>query len=241
MAIAFDATSESSTGTTGVSGVATYSWTHTPVGTPRGVVVFTINMDSPTGITSGVTYGGVALTQSTNGFASDTATETGRCTIWFLGSGIPTGAQTIVVSRTNNANVTYAVAATVTAATTTTELYEPGIVTDNEDGTLAERGVDDGSPGTNSLRFGGGMSGLASVPSAGASSTVMNGLDIGNQVAQTVRETTAGQGVRNVGMSSATSDDRAMVYFAVREPPPPPPVVPVIMQPYRAVLPNMWG
>lgn len=216
MAVAFDASSESHTGTTGSSNQASFSWTHTPVGTPRGVLVFIINLDTATGVNASVTYGGVSVPAVSGGVAADTAGEVGRCGAFFLGSGIPTGAQTITVNRDNNALVVYAVAATVTA-TTNTEVYTPGIVLLQEDGTLAVQAVDDGSPGTNSVRFAAGMSGLASPPAVGTGSTSLQTIDIGAQGAAFCRETTAGQGARNVGFSSATSDDRAFVHLAVRE------------------------
>ena len=39
MAVAHDASVESHTGTTGSTSAASYNWTHTPVGTPRGILI----------------------------------------------------------------------------------------------------------------------------------------------------------------------------------------------------------
>lgn len=213
MAVAFDATSESHTGTTGSASQASFSWTHTVVGVPAGVLVFVFT-NANSALISSVTYGGVTMAAVSGGEAIDTATEAGRCNAYFLGDNIPSGNQTVQVNRTNNATVMYAVAATVTAAHGT---EATGVVLLQNDGTLAEQSVTDGSPGTNSLRFAGINSGLATAPSAGASSTVMHGINFGARSCQTVRETTAGQGSRSVGFSSATSDDRAAVHLAVRE------------------------
>lgn len=211
MAVAFDATSESHTGTTGSVSQASFIWTHTPVGTPAGVLVYVMQATSAVMATTGVTYGGVAMTLIQE--AVDGAGELGMCHLYFLGSGIPTGAQTITVSRLNNTAVLYAVAATVTAATDT---QTHGTFFENGDGALAERSVDDGSPGTNSLRFAGCYYGGAAPPGTGANSTAMHSIDFGAYVAATVRETVAGQGSRLVGFSAA-SDDVAAIAIAIRE------------------------
>ena len=201
MAVAWDSQSESHTGTTGSVSEGSFSWTHTPSGTPAGILVFTFTNFS-IDIISGVTY----------------ATEPGDCKAWYLGSSIPTGAQTVTVTRTNNTTVAYAACHAVTASTNT-EVYTPGIVLLQNNGTFAEQNVDDGSPGTNSLRFAGTQSGNSSQFIPGANSTWDTGatIDYGVRVCVTVRETTAGQGSRPVGFSYGTSDDRAAVHLAVRE------------------------
>ena len=217
MAVAWDSQSESHTGTTGSVSEGSFSWTHTPSGTPAGILVFTFTNFS-IDIISGVTYGGVAMTAVSGGYAVDTATEPGDCKAWYLGSSIPTGAQTVTVTRTNNTTVAYAACHAVTASTNT-EVYTPGIVLLQNNGTFAEQNVDDGSPGTNRLRFAGTQSGNSSQFIPGANSTWDTGatIDYGVRVCVTVRETTAGQGSRPVGFSYGTSDDRAAVHLAVRE------------------------
>jgi len=135
------------------------------------------------------------------------------CRAWFLGASVPTGAADIVVTRNNNTNELWAGASTVTAGADT-EVNDVQI--QQEDGALTELLITDGSPGTNSLRFAGVASGLAAAPVAGANSTLVNTFDTGNQTAAMARETTVGQGARNVGFNNA-SDDRAAVFFAVRE------------------------
>lgn len=213
MAVAHSATSESHTGTTGSTNQASFSWTHTQTGTPQGVVVFVHVMNSATDTVTSVTYGGTALTRVSGGAAVDSANEPGRTDLFFLGSGLASGNQTIVVNRTNNANIMYASAATVTAANQT---EVTGIILLEGDGTMAEQSVNDGSIGTNSVRYAAAFSGLNAVPTVGANSTSLQSIDIGNQTAALVRETTAGQGSRLVGFTTA-SDDRAAVHVAVRE------------------------
>lgn len=107
MAIAHDAASSPAMGT------GTLSWTHTPVGTPAGVdVQIGTTLSSADGVT-GVTYGGVALTRYALGTNAGGQLSTAHG--YHLGSGIPTGPQTVVVSVTGAFN-RGACCKTVTAA-----------------------------------------------------------------------------------------------------------------------------
>ena len=218
MAVAHDAASESHTGASGSTSAASFTWNHTPVGTPKGVLVYVMDNDiiaTPHDCSTSVTYGGVAVPAVTGGFANaHAAGDPVDCKAYFLGSGIPTGVQAVVVNRTNDTDELYAVCITVTAGANTE--YN-GVVLLEGTGTLAEQSVDDGSPGANSVRYGGICSSLSSVPAAGSNSTALVSIDFGSTVAGTVRETTAGQGARSVGFSSGSSDGRAAVHLAVRE------------------------
>lgn len=104
-AVTYDATS------TLASGTGSRSWTHTPAGTARGVIVYVVQGGAQPDQTDGVTYGGQALTLV--GVFNDT-TEAGSVSAWFLGSGLPSGAQSISVSRTSTA--TYIAAAFTVSA-----------------------------------------------------------------------------------------------------------------------------
>lgn len=120
MTIAFDATSGSAAL---INTATTTNWTHTPVGVPGAVVVLIpqgINTDQ----VSAVTYGGVALSR----VRSDTraVTETCRVYIYFLGSGIPTGAQTVAVTTTGT-NPMWPQAITYTAAQNTVVNVQAGL------------------------------------------------------------------------------------------------------------------
>jgi hypothetical protein len=213
MAVAFDAATESHASTLTATSGTSYTWTHTPVGTPRGVLVFTHNFASATNTNTAVTYGGVSMTAVTGGEAQDTAgTFPLNCKAWFLGSGIPTGAQSVVVSRSGGS--CYATAVTVTAGADT-ETH--GVVLLQEDGTLSEQSVTDGSTGVDSVRFAAAIWGDGAVPVVGANSTLLQSIDVGTRTARTVRETTAGQGSRSVGFTEASPFDRAAVHLAVRE------------------------
>ena len=148
---------------------------------------------------------------------SDTLTEPLRMTLFEL-AGCPTGTQAVVVNRTNNATPMYAICHTVLAASAV-EVYAAGIVLLQESQTLAEQNVDDGSPGTNSLRIAFVASGLGSAPAAGANSTIGQGINISAASCRSYYETTPGQGLRPVGASSGTADDVAAIHFAIREVP----------------------
>lgn len=78
---------------TGTTDPAT--WTHTPVGTPKGVFIVCMNYQSDTNHVSSMTYGGVSATQAM--VLPRASSANGCMTVYYLGSGIPTGAQTVSV------------------------------------------------------------------------------------------------------------------------------------------------
>ena len=229
MAVAFDAASESHTGTTGSTSAASFTWNHVPAGSPRGALVFVFSIGALTD--TSVTYGGVSMT-AVPYTAADTDTELGSVRAYYL-DNCGTGTKAVVVNRTNNAIAMYAVCFTVTA-TFTSEVYAAGVQTKSGStatatgasstgtgtGTLALLSVTDGSPGTNSLRFMGRYQGTSNVTAAGSGSTAGPSIDFGLFVIDTFYETTAGQGARNVGGATIT-DDVAAIALAVREIPAP--------------------
>lgn len=213
MAVALDASSRS--GSTVSASVASFSWTHTPVGTPAGVTVVIGETVATNDVTS-VTYGGVTVPRISGAVAVDSAGEPCLTDVYHLGSSVPTGAQTVVVNRTNNADGVWAAAATVTAGADT-EVYTAGIVLLQGDQALAEVNVDDGSPGVDSMRFGILSSGALALTPAGANTTRLQTVQPSSRNMGFYRETTAGQGSRPVGAVNATADDVAMTLYAVRE------------------------
>lgn len=122
MTVAFDAQSALSTFT------VSNSFTHTPVGTPKGVIVLVAENVGVTDVISTVTYGGVAMTQiaylAGTGFA-----EPGGAYVFFLGGpGIPTGAQTVSLTVTAGTTVKVAWCITVTALQPTVDWCAVGTV-----------------------------------------------------------------------------------------------------------------
>lgn len=219
MSVAHESATESHTGTTGSASEASFDISVPFTASTRGLLVFTfVNANANDALSVKIDPAGANtdVPAVSGGRAVDTAAEPGDCKAWFLGAGLPTTTTTVRINRNNNANVMYAVAITVTAAGNT-EVYTTGIVLLQEDGTLAEQNVDDGSPGSNSVRYAGLNSGIGNIPPVGANTTDLQSIDYGARVTTVVRETTAGQGSRPVGWSTATSDDRAAVHLPVRE------------------------
>lgn len=90
MAIAYDAESVSSEDT------STLSWTHTPSGTPRAIIVMIAQTFTVTDEVSSVTYGGSGMTREA--LASKSSGEAGASYIYSLLTSVPTGAQTVEVN-----------------------------------------------------------------------------------------------------------------------------------------------
>jgi hypothetical protein len=120
MAIAYDAVSSTST-----SAFGNRSFTHTPVGTPKGVVVFVIENEGiavkdPTfpDQVSSVTYGGVSMTEaaSSPNLAASATAEDCAMHCFVLTSGIPSGAQTVSVTSSASTGITDICCVTVTSA-----------------------------------------------------------------------------------------------------------------------------
>lgn len=106
MTIAFDAESRF-TGT----GTGNLSWTHAG-GTVAGVIVGVVYPSGANQV-SAVTYGGVTVPLLA--VSSKTAAEAGSARLYFLGSGLPSGNQTVAVTVSGSASKT-AFCMTVTAA-----------------------------------------------------------------------------------------------------------------------------
>lgn len=82
------------------NGTGDLSFTHTPAGTPTGVLVFLWEIATTTGATASVTYGGVPMERKLfAGFTLGSLNAVGS--IYFLNTGIPAGAQTVAVDTTS--------------------------------------------------------------------------------------------------------------------------------------------
>ena len=122
---------------------ASDSFTHTPVGTPKGVIAYIINANDDA-TTYTVTYGGVSLTLV--GTAASTALNSDvHC--FFLGAGIPTGAQTVSVVQTGSSSNSRISVYTVTAATDT-EVVDSGIIDEESNTTDPSATLSTGSRNT---------------------------------------------------------------------------------------------
>jgi hypothetical protein len=215
VALAFDASSQSSQGT------GDLSWTHTPVGTPRAALVLIAqNVGTGDEIATGVTYGAVAMTRvPTHGFLSGLAgTEDGACYAYFLGSGIPTGAQTIAVDVDATGSVKIAKLFTWTADGDC-EIVDSDVL----DAVQADPQL--------TLQTGAGVETVVgaivhSGQNAGGNLTAVSGFtddssgaawDFGTQVAEVVRSTSPHSGGDITTGWTATSEEAHMIAVAIKE------------------------
>lgn len=186
------------------------TWTHTPVGTPRGVVVW-IGHGGDTDRIAGVTYGGVTMARIET--AHDTAGEESWGFVYFLGSSIPTGAQTVSIDTDASAPLKFAACATMTAAADTEVVVTGKLETDQANPQIA---IDTGA--TSSLRYFGITTGL-NAPSGLtliAGMTAIHNADLGSIASAFAHQTTAATGSVTVGWTAA-SDDVAMIAVGVQE------------------------
>lgn len=221
MAIAFDAVSNSAeVRTTGTGHANPVTWTHTPVGTPKGVVVFILSSGTNSNdiITGPVTYGGVTCSHvaHVDFLVSEGAGEPGSAYAYFLGSGIPTGAQTVSVAYDDsNSAFKVCVAVTVTASSNT-EVID----FDTLEGIAANPGVTLDSASRTAIRLLGMFSGRQDTSiDPGTGLTEMFAMNAEGGISrsyQAARETTPSSGATALSFT-ATSDDIALVGVALGE------------------------
>lgn len=219
MAVSYVSHALSATWDNGSASPHTFSFT--PSGTPKGILIFTVAAaTSIDRFPTAPSYGGVAMSFVSGGYAVDTAGEPGQVKASFLGSGIPSGMQTVSIPHDLTTAATKVALVIELSASGDTAIVGTPVLLQN-DGTLSEQNVNTGSD--TALRFAAAWSGLTAQPSVGANSTNLAFTDpYTNQHSQSAsftacRETTAGSGSRPVGFSSGTSDDRAVVHLAVKE------------------------
>lgn len=212
MAVAHDAATESDEWT----GTTPDSQTHTPVGTPRGVVMFPICVTSTDSITAAA-YGAAAPTEVPDSIAIDASSELGIVKAYFLGSSVPTGAQTCTLTQSGGNGVTRRFyVATVTAADDT-EVVQVELIQDNTaDPTVV---IDTGS--RTAITYVAMFSGLPSANvSAGSGLTALFERAVGSDARtfHLFRETTPASGSRSLTVNtSASADDCALTAVAISE------------------------
>lgn len=208
MAIAFDAASNVAAGT------GNLSWTHTPVGTPRGVLVYVVQNTGASSQVSSVTYGGVSLSQVSGSPNVHGTGEPGVVSAWFLGSGVPTGARTVAVTVSGTASKR-AVCFTVTAADdTSVQATNVSINSDsvaNPSSTLLLGGV----PCWVSEGFHSGQNAVSGITELSGWTAYLEH-DFGNQTAGWYRYNTVGSSDVTVGWTQ-TADDAVCIAVALRE------------------------
>jgi hypothetical protein len=208
--ISYDAESEG-TGTT------TLSWTHTPVGTPRGVLVFCMVATISTDVFSGATYGGTAMTAV--GSAADSSGEVGFTEAYFLGASIPTGAQTAVCTVSSGTNTKHGVAFTFTnnnasdMETAGADFCTVSADVDDPSCTIASQT----SPTMAAAAMHSGQNAEAST-TAGSGFTIRHSNDYGTSTTASETMTTQqSSGTVTAAFVTAASDDVAMVGVAIKQ------------------------
>ncbi len=206
MAIAFDAFTSSNGGT------GDYSFSHTPVGTPKGVIVEVV-VNGLVGTVSGVTYGGTAMTEVANSPASNTTGELGGCHCFFLGSGITAGAQTVAVDMLLGTEVSIAGCVTLTANNNTSVVTTAKV----ESNSLQDPSTTLSLGAVTSFCMIGAWSGIGNLTMTPLTNwTDRFEFDFGNQNALIYTYNTIGSTDVTAGYT-AGSDDFAMHAIAVRE------------------------
>jgi hypothetical protein len=106
MAVAFDAFSTAST--------VDPNFTHTPVGTPRGILMLLLRVASEA--VNSATYGGVSFGSPVASFTNTVGGEGAGLAldVYFIGSSVPTGAQTVAVDGGANGNTCWVYSVTAT-------------------------------------------------------------------------------------------------------------------------------
>ena len=208
MAIAYDAASAATPGT------GNLSWTHTPVGTPRGVMVFIVQDGSTSDQVSSVTYGGDAMTEVC--FAANTGTA-GYVYGYWLGTSIPTGAQTVAVT-VSGATAKAAGCITVTAAADLVVDDAP----DGDLGSVADPSIDVTVATGRVAYIAGALHSAESTPTdltPASGFTQVTEYDFGFQVGSIIRrDATDTAGTVSVAWTDAVAENSAACAIALREP-----------------------
>ena len=208
MTVAFDAATEPATFTT----TTPYTFSHTPSGTPAGILLEIDHGSTASDLINGaVTYGGVAMERVAT--SDDTATEAGRSYLYFLGAGVPTGTQTVSISHTGSGDTKHTTVASVTAASDveiggaggwSENITNPAVTLGRYQEGLGFVVVYSGTPNVADL-----------TPLANMSTISDN--DYGAFMSRFDRETTASTGAFPIGYTTALNDDVALCAVSIQE------------------------
>lgn len=189
---------------------------YTPGAGTRGILVAAINVTTATDQISSITYGGVTLTKVVT--ATDTVTEFYNTSFWFLGTGIPAGAQNLVVDFSSATDDDYYFVIVSIRANADLEVIDSDQLSENR----ASPQVTLSYGGRKALAFcalGGGATAASSYALLANMSAVQdNAVATPTAKSQRVdRQTDAGTSDFTIGYTYGTSDDVAFVALAVAE------------------------
>lgn len=217
MTVSHDAYSKMTAEARGPSNPQTHSWTHTPSGTPKGVLVWITTAATLTNATDNmvesVTYGGVAMTKVVE--VHGTGSEPGSTWLYELLSSIPTGAQTVAASvrgmpTSNSGNYPYLIGMAVTMASGGGSLVRADSDSIASTGTANPSVTMDAGANTG-ISYLGGFSAIATMGSISAAANCTltgSGYDFTNtdDTAFIVRQTTPATGTFAIGYTAASDD-----------------------------------
>lgn len=207
-AIAFDAV------TTNAQTTGDLSFSHTPVGTPRGVLVYVVTNAVGSDEVVGITYGGTAMTETASSPVVNSTGELGASHCFFLGSSVPAGAQTVAVD-VGAGTVSIAACVTVTAANDTSVVTTGSVLSNNTATTTTTLLLG----GVSSFCMTGFWTGLNAVtnfaPLTGWTERIEN--DFTSQCAGIYTYDTVGTTDVSAGYTNSGGDDAALHNIAIRE------------------------
>lgn len=209
MAVAYDQYSTTTAATGDIS------WTHTPVGTPRGVIVWVVSNGGFDDEVTTVSYGGVSMTEVSSSPSLANLAEDSSVHCFFLGASVPTGAQTVAVTTSASSQTNLGYCVTVTAADDTSIqnsiAFTDNATTTNPSTTLTLGGVSCFA----AQAFQTGINSITSYDRLFAGWFVRHELDFGTQCAGLYTYTVGTDDV-TVGVAQA-ADDLNLIAVAVRE------------------------
>jgi len=189
-----------------------FTWSHAGAASGvKGVIVAAVHGVSSTDHVSAVTYGGVALTRQQRNI--DTATEPGAAELWFLGSGVPQGTQTVSVTCGATTDDFHFTSITLTGARDTRVIDQDGV---NEN--VANPSVTLQYANYSSMAFA-ALYGGGAAPSSfaeNANCTRVHDHDLGAFYSAVCRQTTVGGADFAIG-GTASTDDVAFAAIAVTD------------------------
>lgn len=188
------------------------TFTHTPSGTPAGVV-FVLCSDGLVAACTGVLYGGVAMQLKTTGINSN---EDGLVEVYAFPDRTvpPSGAQTVTVQGATGA-LKFGTLSTVTATSGVTEAN----TSNHKDESVGTNPSINFTTTKTTITYGGyehGDANVLTVPISGCTNQHSN--DYGAKVAGTLRRTSPdASGTVTLGYTFATSEDYTMAGVAIAE------------------------
>lgn len=212
MAIAHDAESNVAAGT------GDLSWTHTPVGTPRGALVLVVQNTNPTDQIDGCTYGGVAMVELPGSpVLHANGSEDGALYGYFLPDP-PAGPQTVFVDTTSTGSSRRAVCFTQTAGSGRSIRVEDTTVLDQASGANPALVMTTGAS-VETLTYAALHSGQDAVTSIAAGSGMTEVLehDFGSQTASWIRSTATDPGSNFTAGWTVASEEAGAFGVALKE------------------------